>query len=97
LYHFVPYAKLGNVPTAVSALVAAICWEIAKEILGYYLTHAAALTKVYGAYIFVVAVVLWIYYSSLIFILGAEIGQLYREHVPGGKYAIDLGIDSFEL
>jgi len=97
LYHFVPYEKLGYVPTAISAFVAAIFWEMARQILGYYLANAAALNKVYGAYIFAVAVVLWIYYSSLIFILAAEIGQLYREHVPGGEHAIDLGIDTLDL
>ena len=97
LYHFVPYEKLGNVPTAVSALVAAVFWEIARQFFGYYLTHAAALDRVYGAYIFVVAVVLWIYYSSLMFILGAEIGQLYREHVPGGESEVNVGIDLSDL
>jgi len=97
LYHFVPYEKLGYVPTAVSALVATIFWEIARQLFGYYLTHAAALDRVYGAYIFVVAVVLWIYYSSLMFILGAEIGQLYREHVPGGENEVNVGIDPLDL
>jgi membrane protein len=97
LYHFVPYEKLGNVSTAVSALVAAIFWEIARQLFGYYLAHAAALDRVYGAYIFVVAVVLWIYYSSLMFILGAEIGQLYREHVPGGESELKVGIGPLDL
>jgi membrane protein len=97
LYHFVPYEKLGKVPTAVSALVAAIFWEIARQLFGYYLAHAAALDRVYGAYIFAVAVVLWIYYSSLMFILGAEIGQLYREHVPGGENEVEVGIDPLDL
>jgi membrane protein len=97
LYHFVPYEKLGNIPTAVSALVATIFWEIARQLFGYYLKHAAALDRVYGAYIFVVAVVLWIYYSSLMFILGAEIGQLYREHVPSGESDAAVGIVPLDL
>lgn len=97
LYYFIPYEKLGSVPTAVSALIATIFWEVAKQILGYYLTHAASLSRVYGAYIFVVAMVLWIYYSALVFILAAEIGQLYREHVPGGENAAALGIDLIDL
>jgi membrane protein len=97
LYHFVPYEKLANVPTAVSALVATIFWEIARQIFGYYLANAVSLAKVYGAYIFIVAVVLWIYYSALVFILGAEIGQLYREHVPGAENASAIGIDTLDL
>jgi len=97
LYHFIPYEKLGVVPTAICALVATIFWEIAKQIFGYYFSHAISLDKVYGAYIFAVAVVLWIYYSSLVFIIGAEIGQLYREHAPSGENRIAVGIGPTEL
>ncbi len=84
-------------PTGVSALMATIFWEIARQIFGYYLAHAAALDRVYGAYLFLVAVVLWIYYSSLMFILGAEIGQLYRERLAGSKHEVGLGIDAWDL
>jgi len=97
LYYFVPYAKLGIVPAAISASVAAVFWEIARQLFGYYLTHAAALDRVYGAYIFVVAVVLWVYYSALMFILGAEIGQLYREHVPAGESGMEIQMGKLDF
>jgi membrane protein len=97
LYYFVPYEKLGVVPAAVSALFATVFWEIAKRVFGYYLTHAATLDQVYGAYIFTVAIVLWIYYSSLVFILGAEIGQLYRERMPEAENKMAIGIDAMDL
>lgn len=97
LYNFIPKENLGITPTAVSALMATIFWEIARHLFGYYLAHAAALDRVYGAYLFIVAVVLWIYYSSLMFILGAEIGQLYRERLAGGKNEVGLGIDEWDM
>jgi len=97
LYNFIPNEKLGLMPTAVSASMATIFWEIARQLFGYYLAHAAALDRVYGAYIFLVAVVLWIYYSSLMFILGAEIGQLYRERLTGRQEEVGLGIDEWDL
>ena len=97
LYNFIPNENLGVMPTGVSALMAAIFWEIARQIFGYYLAHAAALDRVYGAYLFLVAVVLWIYYSALMFILGAEIGQLYRERLAGSKHEVGLGIDAWDL
>lgn len=97
LYNFIPNENLGVMPTGVSALMATIFWEIARQIFGYYLAHAAALDRVYGAYLFLVAVVLWIYYSSLMFILGAEIGQLYRERLAGSKHEVGLGIDAWDL
>jgi membrane protein len=89
LYYFVPYEKVGRVAAGLSALFAAIFWEIAKEIFGYYLTHLATLDRIYGAYIFIVVSFLWIYYSSLVFILGAELGQLYRERA----LSVDSGME----
>jgi len=97
LYYFVPYEKIGRVPAAVGALIATVLWEIAKQVFGYYLANAASLSKIYGAYIFIVVLLLWIYYSALIFILSAEISQLYREHVPGHVSEITDGIDTLDF
>jgi membrane protein len=79
LYYFVPYQRFGKRVTAVSAFWAATLWTIAAEIFKYYITHVASVRKVYGTYALIVVVIFWIYYSSVVFIMGAEIGQLYRE------------------
>jgi len=79
VYYFVPYAKLKKRVIIVSAIWTAVMWEIAKQIFGYYITHFATLTKIYGTYFFIVVVAFWLYYGSVVFVLGAEIGQLYRE------------------
>lgn len=79
LYYFVPHQKIGKKVTAVSAFWAAVLWTIAAEAFGYYITNVASVSRIYGAYALVVIVIFWIYYSSLVFIVGAEIGQLYRE------------------
>ncbi len=78
-YGFIPYAKMGRRIPFVSALWAAILWEIAKRLFGYYLYNFANLNKIYGTYALIVVLAFWIYYSSVLFIVGAEIGQLYRE------------------
>jgi membrane protein len=80
-YSFIPYAKIGRKIPAVSALWATIFWEIAKYLFGYYLYNVASLDKIYGTYALVVVLAFWIYYSSVLFIVGAEIGQLYRERL----------------
>ncbi len=80
-YRFIPYAKPSRKVPAVSAFWAAVFWEIAKRVFGYYLYHFASLSRIYGAYTFVVVIAFWIYYSSVLFIFGAEIGQLYRERL----------------
>jgi membrane protein len=79
LYSLIPYGKRGKKVILMSALWATLLWEVAKQIFGYYINHFASIERIYGAYVLMVVVAFWIYYSSVIFILGAEIGQLYRE------------------
>jgi membrane protein len=81
LYITVPLKKLKRKAIAVSALWAAILWEAAKQLFGYYLYHSSSFGKIYGTYALVVVVAFWIYYSSVVFIVGAEIGQLFQERV----------------
>jgi membrane protein len=80
-YRFIPYAKLGRKVPAISAFWAAVFWEMAKRLFGYYLYNLASLNKIYGTYTLVVVLAFWIYYSSVLFIMAAEIGQLYRERL----------------
>ncbi|MBN2365411.1 MAG: YihY/virulence factor BrkB family protein [Calditrichaeota bacterium] len=79
IYYLIPYGQLPWKVIFVGAFWAAFLWIIAKELFGYYVTHAMLLTRVYGTYLFIVVSALWIYYSSFIFILGAEIASLYQE------------------
>ncbi|MDR3627998.1 MAG: YihY/virulence factor BrkB family protein [Ignavibacteriaceae bacterium] len=79
LYITVPVRKFGKNSAFMSAVWAALLWEAAKQGFGFYLHHFATFGKIYGAYAFVVVVAFWIYYSSIVFIIGAEIGRLYIE------------------
>jgi len=79
LYRYTPSRKIPLRTAAISALSATILWELAKQLFGFYISHFVTLQRVYGAYIFIVVIALWLYYSSLVLLIGAEIGQLYRE------------------
>jgi membrane protein len=79
VYYMLPYGRQPVRVVILSAFWASFLWILAKELFGYYITHSALLTRVYGTYVFLVIVILWIYYSSLVLIIGAEIGQLYKE------------------
>jgi YihY family inner membrane protein len=79
VYWLVPYRRVELGKIVVGAIVASFLWLAAKEIFGYYINHAATLRHVYGVYTFVVVSAFWVYYSALILIVGAEIGQLYYE------------------
>lgn len=79
LYFTVPLKKLGKKGVFISAFWAAILWEAAKQLFGFYLYNYASFGKIYGAYALIVVVAFWIYYSSVVFIIGAEVGRLYNE------------------
>ncbi len=82
LYYLIPYSSIGGRSAIVSAFWASVMWEFAQEAFGYYMANIASFGRIYGAYVTIVVVVFWIYYSSVVFVLGAEIGQLYRERRP---------------
>ena len=77
-YNFIPYDRMNKKVVAVSALWATMLWSFAETLFGYFLVNFASFKRIYGAYVFVIVVVFWIYYSSIVFILGAHIGQLYK-------------------
>jgi membrane protein len=78
-YSLIPYEKLGKKIPLVGAFWATLLWEIARSIFGYYVRNFLVLNKVYGAFVLVIVIMFWIFYSSILFIIGAEIAQLYRE------------------
>lgn len=79
LYFAVPHQRLGGRVVLVSSFYSALLWHIVEGLFGYYITHFFTIKRIYGTYTFLIVVAFWMYYTSLIFILGAEIGQLYRE------------------
>ncbi|MCX7874658.1 MAG: YihY/virulence factor BrkB family protein [Melioribacteraceae bacterium] len=81
LYYLIPYEKLGKKVAAMSAFWTVFLWEVARIIFGYYSNNILRTNPFYGAFILIIAVLFWVYYSACLFIIGAEIGQLYRERL----------------
>ncbi len=78
-YTFIPYLKMGYKVPLAAALWATILWEAARSLFEYYITHFSAVSELYGTFLFFAVVMFWIFYASVVFLVGAEIGQLYRE------------------
>jgi membrane protein len=83
LYYLIPYEQLGKKVALISAFWATLLWEIARNIFKYYLTNILSGSPLYGAFVLILAVLLWVFYSACLFIVGAEIGQLFRERHAG--------------
>jgi membrane protein len=51
---------------------------LGKFLIGFYLGHSTV-TSIYGAAGSLVTLLLWVYYSSLMFFFGAESSQVYAK------------------
>ena len=58
------------------SIVSALLFTIGRYFLGFYLSKSI-LSSAYGAASSLVVLLLWVYYSSLIFLIGAEFTQVF--------------------
>lgn len=71
MFQVLPDAKIRWRDAITGATVTAILFMVGKYLIGLYLGHSST-ASAYGAAGSLVLIVLWIYYSSLILLLGAE-------------------------
>lgn len=80
LYHTAPNRLIPWRPAIIGAVVTGLLFAPAKTLISIFL-QAAALQSTYGAASSLVLLLIWIYYLSAIFYLGAEFtGVLLRRH-----------------
>ncbi len=72
LYRFVPNRQIPTHRALGAAVIAAVLWEVAKQLFRWYVTSVGIYSQVYGPLGVLVALVMWIYYSAIVFVLGAE-------------------------
>ena len=83
LYKIVPKRKIRTRTALYAALAASILWEMAKHGFRHYLFKVADLGQLYGSFGLLFALVFWVYYSCIVFILGAEMGWVWGKKARG--------------
>ena len=82
LYRFVPSRRIPTLRALRAGAFAAILWEVAKQLFRWYVTGVGIYGQVYGPLGVLVALFMWIYYSAIVFVLGAEMIRAgMRTHV----------------
>ncbi len=76
IYKFLPQAKVQWRDVWVGAGVTSLLFGIGKLLIGLYIGKAAV-SSAYGAAGALVVLLVWVYYSSQIFLLGAEFTKAY--------------------
>ena len=80
IFKLLPDAKIRWRDVWVGALVTTVLFVLGKELIGFYL-KTSNLSSSYGAAGSLVILLIWIYYSSVIFLVGAEFTKAYSQHI----------------
>jgi membrane protein len=83
IYRFIPDQSPTSRVAWRSALTTALLWETAARLFSWYLTQFHSFSAIYGTYAFLLVLLIWVYYSSVVFVIGGVVGKLYHERVSG--------------
>ena len=81
VYRHIPDTKPPKVAGIISTITTTGLWVMSGKIFAVYLSHFSAIGKIYGPYAFILVLLIWIYYSSLIFVIGGIFGEVYWERL----------------
>ena len=79
LYKVLPNKKLEWRDVLVASVGTAILFEGGQTVIGYYLANFIS-ANIYGAAGGIIVLLVWVYYSAQIFLLGAEFTKVWANH-----------------
>jgi YihY family inner membrane protein len=95
LYRFVPPRRVGFRVAVAGATFATVGFEVLKQVFAWYVTSVADFSNAYGSLAVAAVLFFWVYYSSIVFVLGALLSRtlesIVRPHFPSDT---DTGPDT---
>ena len=77
---FMPDKKLRRKIAFLAALTSTSLWWVAGKVFAWYVATFHPFRQVYGTYTFVFVFLVWIYYSSMVFVIGLIAARVYQDH-----------------
>jgi len=87
LYRYVPRRRPQWRDAMIGSLTFSLLWVAAKLIFVTYNEYATVYTKLYGSLLEVILLLLWIYYSALLFLLGAVLAHALQQRTQAAAAA----------
>lgn len=91
LYKLLPDVELSWRDVFVGAAVTALLFNVGKLIIGLYLGRATV-GSYYGAAGSFVVLLVWVYYSALVFFFGAEFTHVYAQRLGPGIRPVEHSV-----
>jgi membrane protein len=91
IYKFLPDVEISWGDVWIGAAVTSLLFNIGKYLIGLYLANSSV-ASVYGAAGSLAVLLIWIYYSAMIFLLGAEFTQVYAKKFGSRILPLDYAI-----
>jgi membrane protein len=82
IYRLLPDVRLAWRDVWIGAFSTSALFSIGKFVIGLYLGHSSVASS-YGAAGSIVVLLVWVYYSAQIILLGAEFTRVYAAHTNG--------------
>jgi membrane protein len=84
IYKILPNTRLLWRDVLVASFGTAILFETGQTVIGYYLANFIT-ANIYGAAGGIIVLLIWVYYSAQIFLLGAEFTKVWAAHYGSQK------------
>ena len=90
IYKFIPEIKVYTKAALFSAAITALLWEVFKRFFAYYVAHFSAIGIVFdqlvkGTLTSIIFFLLWITFSLILLLLGAELATVLNERIHEHK------------
>jgi len=79
IYRYIPDTQPPRDAALISTLTTTMLWVLSGKLFALYLANFSSIGTIYGPYAFILVLLIWVYYSSLIFVIGAVVGQVHWE------------------
>jgi membrane protein len=86
VYRYAPDRWIPRSDAAMAALFSGLLFELAKQVFVAYLAEFGRFLQLYGSFTNIVIISFWVYYSSLVFILGGELARIAQVHRRKGMH-----------
>jgi membrane protein len=85
IYYYAPDVEQRFKWISPGSIVAVLMWLIFSLLFSLYVNNFGSYNAAYGSLAGIVILMLYIYYSAFIMLVGAQLNQVIEEHIPEGK------------